>query len=55
MNTWFLPCPKRTKTKVNVIKIKTEVKLLSTELGKSREGKLKVKTRLFNNVKSHNV
>jgi hypothetical protein len=40
---------------VNVVKVKTKVKLLGTELGRDREGKLKVKAGLFNNVKSHDV
>jgi hypothetical protein len=47
-----LPFFKRTKAKVNIIKIKTEVKLLGTELGKGKEGELKVKAGLFSDVKS---
>jgi hypothetical protein len=50
-----LPFLKRTKTKVNVVKVKAEVKLLSAELGKSREGELKVKAGLFSSVESHDV
>jgi hypothetical protein len=55
INARFLPFLKETKARVNVIKIKTEVKLLSTELGKDKEGELKVKAKLFNSVKSYNV
>jgi hypothetical protein len=44
-----------TKARVNIVKIKTKVKLLSAKLSKGREGKLRVKVGLFNNVKSYNV
>jgi hypothetical protein len=47
-----LPFFRGTKARINIVKIKTEVKLLGTELGKGGEGKLRVKTGLFNNVKS---
>jgi hypothetical protein len=40
---------------MNVVKVETEVKLLSTELGKGREDELKVKAELSNSVKSYNV
>jgi hypothetical protein len=46
---------KRTKTRINVIKIEAKVKLLGIELGKGREDKLRVKTGLFSNVKSYNI
>jgi hypothetical protein len=46
---------KKIKTKINVIKVKTKVKLLSAKLGKGKEGKLRVKARLFSNVKSYNI
>jgi hypothetical protein len=46
---------KGTKIKVNVIKVKAEVKLLSTKLGKGRGGKLGVKARLFNSVESRDI
>jgi hypothetical protein len=44
-----------TKTRVNIVKIKIKVKLLSAKLGKGRKGELKVKAGLFNNVESCNV
>jgi hypothetical protein len=50
-----LPFFKKTKAKVNVIKIETKVKLLSTELGKGGKDKLRVKAGLFNSVKSYNI
>jgi hypothetical protein len=50
-----LPFPRGTKARVNVVKVETEVKLLSIKLGKGREGKLRVKAGLFNNVKSRDV
>jgi hypothetical protein len=46
---------KETKVKINIIKIKAKVKLLSAKLGKGREDKLKVKAGLFSNVKNHDV
>jgi hypothetical protein len=55
INVWFLPFLKRTKARVNVVKVKTEVKLLGAELGRGGEGELKVKARLSNSVKSHDV
>jgi hypothetical protein len=50
-----LPFFKETKARVNVIKIKAEVKLLGAELGKGGEGKLRVKARLFSDVESCDV
>jgi hypothetical protein len=47
--------PEKTKTKVNIVKIKAEVKLLSAELGKGGEGEFRVKAGLFNSVKSCDV
>jgi hypothetical protein len=38
-----------------MIKVKAEIKLLSAELGKGREGELKVKAGLSSGVKSHNM
>jgi hypothetical protein len=35
-----------------MVKVKTKVKLLSTELGKGRRGELKVKAELFSDVES---
>jgi hypothetical protein len=52
---WFLSFPRGTKARVNVVKIKAEVKLLNAELGRGGEDELKVKTGLFNNVKSRDV
>jgi hypothetical protein len=50
-----LPFLKRTKVRIDVVKIEAEVKLLGAELGKGREGKLRVKAGLFNSVKSRDV
>jgi hypothetical protein len=50
-----LPFFRETKARVNVIKVKAEVKLLSAELGRGGEGKLRVKVGLFNNVESCDV
>jgi hypothetical protein len=44
-----------TKTRVNVVKIKVEVKLLGAELGRGGGGELRVKTGLSNSVKSCDV
>jgi hypothetical protein len=45
----------KTKARVNIIKVKTEVKLLGTELGRGGGGELKVKAGLFNNVESYDM
>jgi hypothetical protein len=50
-----LPFFEGTKAKVDIVKVKTEVKLLSTELDKGGEGKLRVKAGLFNSVESCDV
>jgi hypothetical protein len=55
IDTQFLPFLKGTKTRVNVVKVKAEVKLLSAELGKGGGGKLRIKAGLFNNIKSYDV
>jgi hypothetical protein len=55
INIRFLLFLKKTKARVNIIKIKTEIKLLGTELGKGGEGKFKIKTRLSSGVKSYNM
>jgi hypothetical protein len=55
INKQFLLFFKETKTRVNVIKIKTKVKLLSTKLDKGGKGKLKVKAELFSNIKSCDI
>jgi hypothetical protein len=55
INRRFLPFFGRTKAKVNIIKVKTQVKLLSIKLGKGGEDELRVKIRLFSNVESYNI
>jgi hypothetical protein len=50
-----LPFLKGTKAKVNVVKVKAEIELLDTELGKGGEGELKVKAGLSSNVESRDV
>jgi hypothetical protein len=46
---------KRTKTKVNMVKVEAEVKLLSAELGRGGEGKLRVEAGLSDSVESYDV
>jgi hypothetical protein len=55
INIQFLPFFKGTKARVDIVKIKTEVKLLGAELGKGRGDKLKVKAGLSNSIKSCDV